>query len=105
MTGTLKVDTKSLTKAANSFKTTGSQIQKLTQNMMDTVNKLTGNVWSGDAAKAYTTQFKGLQDDMQRMHRMINEHVSDLTAMAKEYEQSEQKNQHLAKALAKDVIK
>lgn len=105
MTGTLKVDTKSLTNAANSFKSTGSQIQRLTQNMTDTVNKLTGNVWSGDAAKAYTTQFKGLSDDIKRMHNMINEHVNDLTAMAKEYEKSEKQNQSLAKSLAKDVIK
>ncbi len=104
MTGTLKVDTQSLARTANSFKTTGTQIARLTQNMTDTVSKLSGNVWSGDAAIAYTRKFKGLQDDINRMKKMIDEHVDDLLAMAKQYEQSEKENQQIANGLSDNVI-
>jgi hypothetical protein len=35
---------------------------------------------------------------------MIDEHVTDLNAMAAEYEKTESANQELANALASDVI-
>ncbi len=104
MNGVLKVDISKLTSTANSLKNTGSQIAKLTQNMTNTVNKLTGNVWSGDAASAYTKKFKGLQDDIERIKKMIDEHVNDLQEMARTYKKSEDESKALANALSSDVI-
>ena len=104
MTGTLKVDTSKLTSTANSFNSTASTIRTLTNSMTDTVNELTGNVWSGDAQQKYTSQFKALQDDINRMIGMINEHVTDLQQMAKSYESAEQTNTATASALLSDVI-
>jgi WXG100 family type VII secretion target len=104
MTGTLKVTPQELKNTASSFKSTGDQVKKLTQQMTDLVNSLTGSVWSGDAASAYTKKFKGLQNDITRMQKMINEHVTDLNAMAAEYDKTEKANQALANALAADVI-
>ena len=104
MNGVLKVDISKLTSTANSLKNTGSQIAKLTQNMTNTVNKLTGNVWSGDAASAYTKKFKGLQDDIERIKKMIDEHVNDLQEMARTYKKSEDESKVLANALSSDII-
>lgn len=104
MTGTLKVDTAKLTSTASSFSSTANTIKSLTNSMTETVGKLNGNVWSGDAQQKYTTQFNGLQDDINRMIGMINEHVQDLQEMAKNYESAEQTNQATAGSLLNDVI-
>ncbi len=104
MTGTLKVDTAKLISTAESFRSTGDTIRNLTNSMTETVNALTGQVWSGDARVKYTGQFNGLQDDINRIHKMITEHVTDLQEMAKAYESAEAKNESAASALASDVI-
>ena len=72
--------------------------------MTSLVEGLTGDVWSGDAATAYTKKFKGLQNDIDRMIKMVNEHVKDLNDMAAEYEKTENANEALANALSSDVI-
>lgn len=100
----IKVDTKKLTSTATSFQSTGNEIANLTKNMTNTVEALTGNIWSGDAAKAYVKKFNGLQNDIQKIAKMINEHVEDLTAIAKQYETSEETNIAAANALSDDVI-
>lgn len=104
MTGTLKVDTSKLTSTATSFNTTANTIRNLTNSMTDTVNSLTGNIWSGEAQIKYTTQFNSLQDDINRMINMINEHVTDLQEMARNYEGTEQENQTSAEGLMSNVI-
>ncbi|MDE6957729.1 MAG: WXG100 family type VII secretion target [Lachnospiraceae bacterium] len=104
MTGTLKVSTGELTKTATSFQSAGSNIKSMTSQMTSTVKSLTGNVWSGDAASAYLKKFDGLQDDINRMIAMINEHVKDLQEMAREYEKAETANLSAANALTSDVI-
>ena len=104
MTGTLKVEPAELRRAATSFGNQGREIQRLTNNMTQTVNQFTGSIWSGEAASAYKRKFDNLQDDINRMVRMINEHVTDLTDMAKHYESSEAANKALANSLKDDVI-
>lgn len=104
MNGTLKVDTAKLTSTASSFQSTGNNVRNLTNSMTATVKALTGQVWSGDAATKYTSQFNGLQDDINRILNMINEHVTDLQEMARAYEQAESANTTAASALSSDVI-
>lgn len=104
MTGTIKVSTAELTKAAGSFQEAGNQVKNLTTEMTTLVNELTGAVWSGDAATAYKNKFSELQDDINRMIGMITEHVNDLTAMAREFERVEDVNINLANSLSGDVI-
>lgn len=104
MNGTLKVDPNKLKNAATSFSETGRNIQRLTTNMTQTVNQMTGNVWSGDAAQAYRKKFDNLQDDINRMIRMVNEHVNDLKEMAAQYAGAETQNQNLANSLNDNVI-
>lgn len=104
MIGTLKVEPAKLKSTANSFNNQGREIQRLTNNMTQTVNQFTGNIWSGEAATAYKRKFDNLQDDINRMIRMINEHVTDLIDMANEYEKSENANKSLANSLKDDII-
>lgn len=104
MTGTLKVDTAKLTGTASSFQSNGNQIKTLTTQMTSLVTGLSGEVWSGEAATAYVNKFKGLQDDINRMVAMVNEHVQDLQAMAQQYEQAENANVTAAGSLSSDVI-
>lgn len=104
MVGTLKVSTDRLRNTANNFQSTGQHIQRMTQSMTSIVRQLSGNIWSGEAAKAYKDKFEKLQDDINRMVKMINEHVTDLNAMAAEYERAENTNQNLINSLKEDVI-
>lgn len=104
MTGTLKVEPSRLKSTAANFQSTGAHIQRMTQSMTNIVNQLSGSVWSGDAADAYKRKFNQLQDDINRMIKMINEHVTDLNEMAAEYERVENQNKELANSLKEDVI-
>lgn len=104
MTGTIKVTSTKLTSTANTLNSTGKQIKSITTQMTSMINSLSGSVWSGDASSAYKKKFNELQDDINRMSKMIDEHVTDLTAMAKEYEKAESANVTLANSLSGDVI-
>ncbi|MDO4555687.1 MAG: WXG100 family type VII secretion target, partial [Lachnospiraceae bacterium] len=96
--------TSKLTSTANSFNSTGNQIKSLTSQMSSMVNGLSGSIWSGDASTAYKKKFNDLQDDISRMIKMVNEHVTDLNEMAKEYETAEAANIATSNALSGDVI-
>ncbi len=103
MNGTLKVSPEQLISAAENFNTEGNNIRSITDEMMNKVTSLT-SVWEGEASQAYINKFKNLEDDIQRMLGMINEHVTDLNDMASEYSRAEQENADLASSLADDVI-
>ena len=70
------------------------------------INLITGlsAAWEGEAAVAYINRFKGLEDDIQKMVRMIQEHSSDLEEMAQVYAQSDSANAEMANSLSSDVI-
>lgn len=101
---TIKVDTAKLRSTAAQFQSTGKQIRSLTNNMTSTVHALSGQIWTGDAATKYKTQFDKLQDDIMRMIKMIDEHVADLQDMAAQYESAEAASESAAAALSGDVI-
>ncbi len=103
MEGILKVTPEKLIEASDEFKSTGSTIQSTTNNMLEIINGL-GTSWLGEASESYIGQFDKLEDDMEKMHRMINEHVADLQEMAQQYISAEQANVETAQALAGDVI-
>ena len=103
MDGILKVTPETLRGTATEFQGTGSQVRSLTQNMISLINSMK-SIWQGEAANAYSTKFNSLQDDMEKMNRMINEHVKDLNEMAQRYQDAEQKNTEDSNALRGDVI-
>ncbi|MGN0290469.1 MAG: WXG100 family type VII secretion target [Lachnospiraceae bacterium] len=101
---TLKVTPAKLKSTATALQSTGSQVKSLTAQMTTLVSSLSGNVWSGDAATAYTKKFKKLDDDISKMKKMIDEHVKDLQTIASQYEKTENANKAAANALSSDVI-
>lgn len=103
MDGILKVTPEQLISTASDFQSKGSTVSNLTTEMMDLVTGLNG-VWEGDAATAYITKFQGLQDDIQKMINMVNEHVNDLNEMARAYQDTERANADAANSLSSDVI-
>lgn len=103
MEGIIKVTPEKLINTAEEFNSANSQVQTLTQQMIQTVDSLK-NAWEGEAATAYNAKFHQLEDDMNRMHSMINEHVTDLKEMARQYQTAEQANVEVGNTLAGDVI-
>lgn len=101
---TIKVDIQKLRSTSSELRAEGNKIADLTGEMKRIVSELSGEVWSGDAASKYTGQFNKLQDDIERMRKMINEHEKDLTNMANLYEKAENSNAAIAGSLAGDVI-
>jgi len=88
MEGILKVTPEKLIQASNEFGTTGKAISALTQEMTGIVNGLK-SIWQGEAASSYGNKFSGLQDDIEKINRIIQEHVTDLNEMAREYQNAE----------------
>lgn len=103
MEGYLKVTPEKLISTSGEFQQSGSRIRNLTREMINIVDSLR-SVWEGEAASAYNTKFHQLDDDMERMHRMIEEHVKDLSEMARQYQLAETSNIEFGNALAGDVI-
>lgn len=103
MEGTLRVDPQKLISTADEFGAAGGQVRSLTDRMLSIVDSLK-SIWEGDAATTYNTKFHQLEDDMNRMYRMIDEHVKDLNEMAQRYIEAENINTETGNALAGDVI-
>lgn len=103
MEGILKVTPEKLIGTSEEFNSTGGQIRTLTQNMVSMVDSLKSS-WEGEAATSYSQKFHQLEDDMEKMHRMINEHVKDLQEMARQYQMAEKDNIQTGSSLAGDVI-
>lgn len=104
MDGTIKVSTQELRSASSQFSSYGSEIQNLTSKMLSLISGITGAVWSGEAASAYQSKFAGLEADISKINKMIQEHVTDLNTMADEYDRAEQQAQQEASALKNNII-
>lgn len=103
MEGIIKVSTEQLRNTANDFSGLGQQVSSLTSEMVSLVTGLSSG-YEGEAAQAYISKFRGLEDDIQKINRMIQEHVTDLNDMAQRYDQAEQSNVSDAGNLSADVI-
>ena len=104
MANEIHVTPAKLNATASAFDGTNNTIQSLTNRMTQIVTGMSGSIWSGEAATAYVSKFTGLQDDINKIHKMINEHVVDLQQMAQEYERAEQNSMSQAQSLKSDVI-
>ncbi len=103
MQGQILVTNEELSTTANDFNQKGQDIRNYMNQMMSRVDSLSGS-WEGEAAEAYKRKFKSLEDDIQRMLSMINEHVNDLNEMAGVYKSVEDQNLEAINTLAEDVI-
>ena len=103
MTGILRVSPEKLIASAQAFNGTATQIQNLTSNMLSTVDSL-NSTYAGEAATAYYNKAHGLQDSINKMIRMVQEHSTDLQVMAENYQTAERTAQETAAALQTDII-
>lgn len=103
MEGILKVTPEKLLQTSGEFAVTGSQIKNLTSEMMSQVQGMKG-IWQGEAAQAYGNRFHSLQADMDRLYRMVQEHVKDLQEMAGQYQRAEAGNAQQGGSLNASVV-
>ncbi|MBS6395832.1 MAG: WXG100 family type VII secretion target [Clostridiales bacterium] len=103
MEGLLRVTPEQLITTSNEFSSKAGTVGSLTSEMMNLVTGLASG-WEGEGSTAYISKFKGLEDDIQRMIRMIQEHSADLNEMANAYRTAESQVVELAQSLSSDVI-
>ncbi|MCR4924549.1 MAG: WXG100 family type VII secretion target [Lachnospiraceae bacterium] len=103
MEGILKVTPEKLIQASGEFSQTGKTISSLTAEMITIVNSLK-NIWQGEAADSYNSRFFSLQDDIEKINRIIQEHVNDLNEMAREYQNAESAGMEASSMLMNDAV-
>ena len=101
--GILRVTPEKLISTSTEFGATGRTIRSLTQEMKDIVDSLK-SVWMGEAASGYGTKFAELSDDIEKINRMIQEHVTDLNEMAREYQAAEDASLEQSAGLNTDAV-
>lgn len=102
MSAVLKVTPEKLNQAATEFANSGKNISSMTSEMMSIVDSLK-SIWQGSAATEYSGRFNGLKDDIDRINRMIEEHVNDLNQMALEYQNAEDQSVEESAKLLSDI--
>ncbi|BCN29972.1 WXG100 family type VII secretion target [Anaeromicropila herbilytica] len=103
MEGILKVTPEKLISTSTEFSQKGTTVSNLTTEMTNLVTGLS-SVWLGDAASAYSQKFKGLDSDIQKLNKMIQEHSKDLNDMATVYTQAEKASVDEINTLQNNVI-
>ncbi len=103
MDGILKVSSAALRAKAGEFEQNKAQVRSLFEQLSNRVSALNSS-WQGEAAMAYQNSYAGLRDDIERMDRMIAEHVRDLNEMADLYQRAEGAVEGANQALPKDAI-
>lgn len=103
MEGYIKVAPETLASTAGEFGGQATQLQGLTSEMMSLIESLSG-AWTGEASAAYLAKFRGLQPDMDKMFRMVQEHSTDLQDMANAYIQAESANTEATQGLLNNIL-
>lgn len=103
MTGNLRVTPEKMISVSGQFQQSDNTVNNLTKSMLDIVGQLS-STWAGEAATGYYSKLKGLDGDMQKLHKMIQEHATDLQDMAKTYQEAEKSNLQTANALKTNEI-
>jgi len=103
MTGVLRVEPEKLISTAQQFSQSASSVQGITSNMLETVQELKAT-YAGEAANTYYTKAQSLQESINKMIRMIQEHSTDLQTMASFYQEGVRTAQEEAASLKTDPI-
>ena len=97
MEGTLLVTPGELKNTASRFQGQAGEVKSLHDEMLSKVSALSS--WTGDASETYKSKFSALQTSMDKINRMIMEHVNDLNTMADNYERTETSAANIANEL------
>lgn len=103
MEGILKVTPEKLLQTSGDFSSLGSQMKNLTGEMLSLIKGLNG-IWQGEAATAYGNKFDSLAPDMEKLYRMVQEHVQDLQEMARQYQNAESESIQQGSGLDSHII-
>ena len=103
MEATLRVAPEQLINTANEFSVIGNTVRSLTADLMEKMTNLNG-IYESEEATAYITKARGLEDDICKLHAMIQEHVNDLNEMAQRYMDANASVNDLISSLSSDVI-
>lgn len=103
MEGYLKVTPEKLMSSSEEFGANATNMSNLTSEMMALVQSLKG-IWQGEASGAYQNKFSSLQTDMDKLYRMIMEHSSDLSEMARGYAEAETANSEKGNSMTANVV-
>lgn len=101
--GILKVTPEKLNQTAAEFATSGKNINAMTLEMLAIIDSLK-SIWQGNAATEYAGRFNGLRDDIEKINRIIEEHVNDLNEMALEYQNAEDASVEESTKLLSDIV-
>ena len=104
MANIIHVSPEKLTQSAAKFEQTAGEIKSLTSNMTQTVQALSGRVWSGEASTAYKNKFNNLQGDINKLYTMVTNHGTHLKQIAQEYKTKETENVSESSNLSSSVI-
>ena len=103
MEGMLRVTPEKLLQTSGEFAALGNQMKNLTGEMLSLVKRLSG-VWQGEAASAYGNKFDSLSPDMEKLYRMVQEHVQDLLEGARPYQTADKGNMEQGSGLGSNII-
>ena len=103
ISGTVKVSPEEMERKSDEMHTKIQHMQTSLRNLRDRVNKST-SYWQGDAANKYRSAYKSYENEINTMMKKLNEHSSDLLAMAGIYREAENANAQLANTLPDNVI-
>ena len=82
------------------LKSTAVSFQQTGQN----VKGISSSIWSGEASSSFINKFSGLEADINKMCKMIEEEAQHLTSIAQEYILAEEQNKQVAATLKNNVI-
>lgn len=99
----IKVTPEKLIQTANEFSQSGKSVSALTNEMMSIVNSLK-SIWQGSAAVGFSNKFNSLQDDIEKINRIIQQHVNDLNEMARTYQAAEDSSVEESSRLMSEVL-
>lgn len=103
MADLINVTPEKLKATASSFQQAGKDVKKTTSDMLQLVRGISSSIWSGEASSIYLGKFNGLDADIAKMCKMIEE-SQHLTTIAQEYQLAEEQNKQVAATLKNNVI-
>lgn len=103
MANQLNVSIEKLKNEAEKFKESAANINTQAENITGIMNDLK-TIWTGDAAKAYNDKYDKLRSDVTKLTSLATNFSNDLTAITKNYEETEKSNQEKTASLLQDVI-
>lgn len=103
MADLINVTPEKLKATASSFQQAGKDVKKTTW-YASVSEGISSSIWSGEASSIYLGKFNGLDADIAKMCKMIEEESQHLTTIAQEYQLAEEQNKQVAATLKNNVI-